>query len=185
MTMKNTSSRMSGLSPEDLAILAEARTSESDPNTRQTSASEAAASWLRQKGVLQPEIEPNSPQLDFATQKPTFAYSSPQITGAQQSIAKDIADGLRGMALRGTSGDLSPIRGYPEFNQSPRNRQVGGNHYQSMPIQPAEFIHRNGIGFLAGNVIKYVCRYRAKGGVQDLEKARHYIDMLIEEENSA
>lgn len=58
--------------------------------------------------------------------------------------------------------------------------QVGGSHYAKLPIQPAEFIHRNGIGFLEGNVIKYVVRHRAKNGIEDLKKARHYIDILIE-----
>lgn len=60
--------------------------------------------------------------------------------------------------------------------------QIGGTHYKDMPIQPALFIHRNGIGFLAGNVIKYVCRYRSKNGKQDLEKAIHYLQLLIESE---
>jgi hypothetical protein len=58
--------------------------------------------------------------------------------------------------------------------------QVGGDHYKNMPIQPVEFIHRNGLGFCEGNVIKYVTRWRAKNGVRDLEKARHYLDLLIE-----
>lgn len=58
--------------------------------------------------------------------------------------------------------------------------QIGGAHYKSFAIQPSEFIHKNGIGFLEGNVIKYVCRYKAKNGRQDLEKARHYIDLLLE-----
>lgn len=61
--------------------------------------------------------------------------------------------------------------------------QVAGSHYKDLPIQPVEFIHANEIGFIAGNVIKYVCRYKAKNGVQDLEKAKHYIEMLIEQEN--
>ncbi|MDE1906538.1 MAG: DUF3310 domain-containing protein [Rhodospirillales bacterium] len=59
--------------------------------------------------------------------------------------------------------------------------QVGGDHYKGMPIQPVEFIVANNLGFLEGNVIKYVCRYKAKGGMQDLEKARHYLDMLIDQ----
>lgn len=58
--------------------------------------------------------------------------------------------------------------------------QVAGNHYKDFPIQPAEFAHRNGLGFLEGNVVKYVARHRAKGGKQDLLKARHYIDLLLE-----
>jgi hypothetical protein len=62
----------------------------------------------------------------------------------------------------------------------PSDSQVGGAHYKGMPIQPAEFIHKNEIGFLEGNVIKYVCRHATKNGKADLLKARHYIDLLLE-----
>lgn len=58
--------------------------------------------------------------------------------------------------------------------------QVDGGHYKDLPIQPVEYIHANKIGYFEGNVIKYVSRWRAKNGVKDLEKARHYIDLLIE-----
>lgn len=58
--------------------------------------------------------------------------------------------------------------------------QVGGNHYKELPIQPVQYIYENGIGYFEGNVIKYVTRWRSKGGIADLEKAKHYIDMLIE-----
>ncbi len=61
-------------------------------------------------------------------------------------------------------------------------RQEGGNHYKDMAIQPVEFIHRNGIGFIEGCAIKYLCRWRVKGGVEDLKKARHFLDLLIEME---
>ena len=57
--------------------------------------------------------------------------------------------------------------------------QVGGNHYQ-LPIQPIEYIHKNNLGFIEGNIIKYVSRHRAKNGKEDLLKAKHYIDLLIE-----
>ena len=60
--------------------------------------------------------------------------------------------------------------------------QVEGGHYKDMAIQPVEFIHRNNIGFIEGCAIKYLCRWRLKGGVEDLKKARHFIDILIEEE---
>lgn len=63
--------------------------------------------------------------------------------------------------------------------------QVAGNHYKDMAIQPVEFIHANGIGYFEGNVIKYVSRWRAKNGIADLEKARHYIDLLIELEKKS
>ena len=60
--------------------------------------------------------------------------------------------------------------------------QEGGGHYKAMPIQPIEFIHANGIPYIEGNVIKYICRHRAKNGIEDLKKAKHYIDLLIEKE---
>lgn len=64
------------------------------------------------------------------------------------------------------------------------SQQVGGTHYKDMAIQPVEFIHRNEIGFIEGSVIKYVCRWRNKGGVEDLRKARHFLDLLIEMEQA-
>ena len=63
---------------------------------------------------------------------------------------------------------------------NPLATQVGGGHYKSLAIQPVEYIHKNGIGYFEGNVIKYVTRWRDKGGIADLEKAKHYIDLLIE-----
>ena len=58
--------------------------------------------------------------------------------------------------------------------------QEGGTHYMDMDIQPIEYITRNNLGYCEGNVVKYVSRYKAKNGVEDLRKARHYIDMLME-----
>lgn len=58
--------------------------------------------------------------------------------------------------------------------------QVGGNHYKNMGIQPVEFMLANKIGYVEGAVIKYVCRYMNKNGVEDLKKARHFLDILIE-----
>ncbi len=59
--------------------------------------------------------------------------------------------------------------------------QVGGTHYTSMAIQPIDFIMKNELSFAEGNVVKYVCRYRKKGGKADLLKARQYIDFLIQQ----
>ena len=63
------------------------------------------------------------------------------------------------------------------------SKQEGGSHYIGYKIQPIEFIHKNGLGFIQGNIIKYVVRYKEKGGLEDLMKARHYLDMLINEES--
>lgn len=67
---------------------------------------------------------------------------------------------------------------------SANDRQVGGAHYQK-PIQPWDYVAANGIGYFEGNVIKYVSRWRDKGGLADLEKARHYLDKLIELETKS
>ena len=69
-------------------------------------------------------------------------------------------------------------------SNSALNDQVGGSHYKSKGIQPVEFIHSNNLSFIEGNVIKYVWRWRDKGGVADLEKAKHYLEMLIELETA-
>lgn len=58
--------------------------------------------------------------------------------------------------------------------------QVGGDHYKNMPIQPVKFCMANGLNFCVSSAIKYLCRYKGKNGKEDLLKARHFIDMLIE-----
>ena len=60
------------------------------------------------------------------------------------------------------------------------DRQEGGSHYKDKPIQPVEYIIANKLGFCEGNIVKYVSRHKEKGGIEDLKKARHYIDLLIE-----
>ena len=59
-------------------------------------------------------------------------------------------------------------------------KQIGGSHYKKYKIQPSKFINDNNILFAEGNAIKYICRHQDKGGKQDLLKAIHYIEMIIE-----
>ena len=59
-------------------------------------------------------------------------------------------------------------------------KQIGGNHYSRFKVQPSKFINDNNLQFAEGNAIKQICRHAYKGGKQDLEKAKHYIDMIIE-----
>jgi hypothetical protein len=61
--------------------------------------------------------------------------------------------------------------------------QVGGSHYKDFKIQPTEYILANNLGFLEGNVIKYVTRYKSKNGVEDIDKAIHYLQILKESLN--
>ena len=67
------------------------------------------------------------------------------------------------------------------------DKQVGGSHYQNFTIQPAEFVNKNKLLFAEGNAIKYICRWRYKhdtkeAQIEDLKKAKQYIDLLIEQE---
>jgi hypothetical protein len=66
---------------------------------------------------------------------------------------------------------------------SPLQVQVGGDHYKKYKIQPVEYVHANSIPFIEGSIIKYVTRWRDKNGVKDLEKAKHFIDLLIDLES--
>ena len=63
-------------------------------------------------------------------------------------------------------------------------KQIGGSHYKDMAIQPSQFINKNKLLFAEGNAIKYICRHAHKGGKEDLKKAIHYIDMIIERDYS-
>lgn len=60
--------------------------------------------------------------------------------------------------------------------------QVGGNHYKDYAIQPVEFCQRNQLPFCESNAIKYICRHKDKNGRQDIEKAIHYLQILLEME---
>jgi hypothetical protein len=72
-------------------------------------------------------------------------------------------------------GDL-----YDEFKST--NTQVGGDHYTKLRISPWEVIEANDLDYFQGNVIKYVMRYKNKNGVEDLKKAKHYLEYMIERE---
>lgn len=65
---------------------------------------------------------------------------------------------------------------------NPYDRQVDGDHYQKLAIQPMQYSMLNNLDACQHTVIKYVTRFRDKGGIKDLEKAKHCIDMLIEYE---
>jgi len=80
----------------------------------------------------------------------------------------------------GTTSDRNTP--FPESPKAPSalGVQEGGEHYRIGNIQPIEFIHANNLGFCEGNVVKYVTRHLYKNGAEDLKKARHYIDLLLE-----
>ena len=62
----------------------------------------------------------------------------------------------------------------------PTEHQEGGSHYKDMAIQPVEYIVKNKLSFLEGNVVKYISRHHAKGGAEDVRKAIHYCRLILE-----
>ena len=62
--------------------------------------------------------------------------------------------------------------------------QHGGNHYKDMRIEPWDYISANEIGFLDGNAIRYLSRWKSKNGIEDLKKAAHFVQKLIEVEEA-
>lgn len=71
---------------------------------------------------------------------------------------------------------------HEEFEDDNLKIQIGGSHYKKFSIQPIEFITKNNLGYIEGNIIKYICRYKDKNGIEDLKKAKHYLDILIQNE---
>ena len=76
--------------------------------------------------------------------------------------------------------NLCPEFKQSEFKPSALDKQVSGNHYKDKGIQPIVYIHANNLGFCAGNVVKYVTRYKEKNGAADIRKAIHYLELLLE-----
>ena len=58
--------------------------------------------------------------------------------------------------------------------------QAGGDHYKSLAIQPVEYIQANGLDYLQGNVVKYITRHKTKNGAEDIKKAIHYCQLILE-----
>mgnify|MGYP003990313787 FL=1 len=78
-----------------------------------------------------------------------------------------------------TNSELLKKAGYDSLGN-----QVGGKHYKNMKIQPAEFINENKLLFAEGNAIKYICRHSTKGKEEDVKKAIHYLEMILERDYS-
>lgn len=104
--------------------------------------------------------------------------------GAKQSVNIDITREGEDMECedKQENNDAGDSKAERRLYLPPKSTQVGGDHYSKMKIQPIDFITANGIGYIEGNIIKYVCRYKSKNGVEDLKKAQHYLQMLIEQE---
>lgn len=71
-----------------------------------------------------------------------------------------------------------------KYNEPANSTQIGGDHYNKKAIQPIDYILANDLNFCEGNVVKYITRYKDKNGVEDLKKAKQYIDFLIKDYES-
>jgi hypothetical protein len=99
---------------------------------------------------------------------------------ARGEKSQDIKSGIETVAAQ---GGLLPHQREKHMTEKALDVQVGGGHYKRMAIQPVEYIHKNGIPYIEGCVIKYISRWRNKNGIEDLKKAKHFIDLLIELES--
>lgn len=94
-----------------------------------------------------------------------------------QSCGKIYRDVLPGQTLYCCS--LPTFRRTNEVK--PKDKQVGGAHYKTFKIQPIEYIRENNLGWYEGNVVKYVSRHKDKNGLEDINKAIHYLELIKEE----
>jgi hypothetical protein len=97
---------------------------------------------------------------------------------SQPHITKEL-DWTKAEKVQDESGELWLLI-YPQLPAM--SEQIGGSHYKDYRIQPVQFFHDNNVPFIEASVCKYVLRWRNKNGIEDLKKARHYLDMLIEME---
>lgn len=131
------------------------------------------------------ELDEVLPHCGINTEEGVRAYVASLATGIPRDVletpfAKGFEENVNAV-LQETAGTQQP-RVSRRIDGSAFDRQEGGSHYADFEIQPSEFILANGLGFVEGNVIKYVCRHRNKHGAEDLRKAIHYIEMLLETE---
>ena len=72
---------------------------------------------------------------------------------------------------------MTDVNMFNQMKNKPQDVQIGGSHYKLFRIQPYEFISKNNLSFFQGCVVKYVCRYMHKNGIEDLDKIIHYCEL--------
>jgi hypothetical protein len=82
-------------------------------------------------------------------------------------------------------GAYDSFAAWERLSPTPKDTQVGGEHYTKNSIQPIDYILENNLGWCEANAVKYLTRWKNKNGIEDLKKARHYIDLLIDREEKA
>ena len=82
--------------------------------------------------------------------------------------------------IKGCRGGCNRGNKMSDTKPNPLEKQVSGSHYKNYEVQPVEFCQRNKLNYCESAAIKYLCRHRDKNGIDDLRKAKHYIELLIE-----
>jgi hypothetical protein len=99
---------------------------------------------------------------------------------AESNFPKEVASFYIGASTSNNPPMSTATGAEHSMGFSALSSQIAGTHYKDMPIQPVEFIQKNHIGFIEGNIIKYICRYKNKNGAEDLKKVMHYAELLLE-----
>jgi hypothetical protein len=128
--------------------------------------------------INNPEANVNKIAKKYKT-APSYVYK--MRARAQQQTEITLRDSERYSAMDALIATNQENGGWQvTANTGALDVQVGGDHYKKLKIQPIEFIHANNIPFIEGNIIKYIVRWRDKNGLKDLEKVKHYVDLLID-----
>lgn len=118
--------------------------------------------------------------VKFLKDLEAFPNSTVNSLAKKHKIATGYAYKLAKKQNAAATAELLGPPAYVVMDTPVNSVQVGGDHYKKNPIQPWDYIVSNDLGYLEGNIVKYVSRWKDKGGRQDLEKARHYLDKLLE-----
>jgi hypothetical protein len=110
--------------------------------------------------------------------QPGYSNVIDRVNAAQASVS--VHGDTTGYCLECGSPVFLGITHYCIGPPSASDSQVGGSHYTDMAIQPGEYAQKNGLGFYEGCVVKYVSRYKHKGGAEDLRKAMHCLELILE-----
>lgn len=129
--------------------------------------------------ALTPQPQPATPTADQPAQPDGDKFVKPVVN--TEFICYG-AGGSSGVGGPGFHGARVVADQPPPVPSSAFAVQIGGEHYKNLPIQPIEYCQRNGLGAVESFVVKYVTRWKSKGGVEDLRKAIHLLEMLIEME---
>ena len=128
--------------------------------------------------INNPEADVNKLAKKYKT-APSYVYK--MRARALQHTNDKLRDSEREAAMDALVTTSQELDGWQvTANTGALDMQVGGDHYKKLKIQPIEFIHANNIPFIEGNIIKYIVRWRDKNGIKDLEKVKHYVDLLVD-----